>query len=569
MIKIWRSALQILGLKISFACSLSRPFYNSSFKISKMVHDLDLDEYEQQMRRQKNIMERIHRRRNVQSSLSIALTSTPSQNIPESGERRTFAQAKCTKLNHNRNEEQEDKVSPKIKENATSHQKYTKKEPIEEEKMSSLRASFHSGSDSDDDPVAALKKRQISARNTKRGLVFKSVEKAESVEGRVPVKMNEEEKSPASFQLTSDETSEPLTLSLEPKVKKTKKTVTTVESVGEINFTESLMDDTKAQVDVEAEADNNAKVCKDSTAETTSSEVKNAAAMMEKDGHEEDDDDTVSFTIVSWNISSAESSKVAPDPALRAAIAPQLIREEIMRSQPDVIALQETAYQSFGEKFATSFGYVSVGSQKALHTSEYVVLLVKRELANSAKQISFQSFEMHEIPAVAAIFTLPNRTRIAIASLHLPHTKEAAPFRQLLCNAIMEQLTSQLCEGVILVGDFNMRDFEDTATEKLNGGDWVDAWKEATNSNKKTKFTWNSRENKYHGSDNFSWTCRLDRCYVKSPKVAVKHFGLIGNRPIDGKEGDYLSDHYGIVVKCIVASSGAAQQDNEVILLSC
>ena len=114
-----------------------------------------------------------------------------------------------------------------------------------------------------------------------------------------------------------------------------------------------------------------------------------------------------------------------------------------------------------------------------------------------------------------------------------------------------------------------MRDFEDTATEKLNGGDWVDAWKEATNSNKKTKFTWNSRENKYHGSDNFSWTCRLDRCYVKSPKVAVKHFGLIGNRPIDGKEGDYLSDHYGIVVKCIVASSGAAQQDNEVILLSC
>jgi hypothetical protein len=170
---------------------------------------------------------------------------------------------------------------------------------------------------------------------------------------------------------------------------------------------------------------------------------------------------------------------------------------------------------------------------------------------------------MKDLPAVAAILTLPNRTRITVASLHLPHTKEAAPLRTGLCGAIMEQLISQNSDGIILTGDFNMRDFEDKTTEKLCGGNWVDAWKMVTKSDKETKFTWNSRVNMYHGPENFSWTCRLDRCYVKSEKVTLKHFGLIGNEPVDGKQGDYLSDHYGIVVKCDVASSNSSKLDND------
>ncbi|KAK1746378.1 tyrosyl-DNA phosphodiesterase 2 [Skeletonema marinoi] len=293
----------------------------------------------------------------------------------------------------------------------------------------------------------------------------------------------------------------------------------------------------------------------DSAAKNASPAVKQTTAMMKVD--DDEDNEPVSLTIVSWNISSAESSNVAPDPALRTREAPRLIREEILRSQPDVIALQETAYQSFGAEIFASSGYVSIGSQTALHTNEYVDLLVKRELANGARRISLQSFQMNELPAVAGIIALKNGTRIAIASLHLPHTKEAAPFREVLCGAIMEQLTSQNCDGIILTGDFNMRGFEDKTTEKLCGGKWKDAWKEATNTKtaKETKFTWNSRVNMYHGPENFQWTCRLDRCYVKSEKGTLKHFGLIGNQPVDGNGGDYLSDHYGIVVKCDFASS--------------
>lgn len=276
------------------------------------------------------------------------------------------------------------------------------------------------------------------------------------------------------------------------------------------------------------------------------------------------EDNSLPLTIVSWNISSAQSSAVAPDVALRTREAPRLIREEILRSQPDIIALQETAYPSFGAEQFGSVGYVSIGSQTALHTNEYVDLLVKKELASDVRQVHLQSLDMNELPVVAAVITMSNNTRITVASLHLPHTKEAAPFRNFLVGSIMDQLVSQSSEGgVIMTGDFNMRDFEDKTTEKLCGGHWKDAWKEVTKSNKETKFTWNSRENLYHGPENFKWTCRLDRCYVKSQKVTLKHFGLIGNHPVDGRDGDYLSDHFGLLVKCDVAPSNAAPRQQE------
>jgi len=564
------------------------------------MDDLFLFEHKQQLL-QKN-RERFNQRRNGRKSVS---TSSPpsSQNSDDSEELRKNSnkiviplnkkkaarsdsededgRVKRSKLNHDRAEEQL-KCSPNV-----TNQKRPPQNAVDEEKLAKLRACFSSDSDSDDDdPVAAIKKRQIAARNRKKGWTLPEKGADDFKAARSPEKgVTAAEQSPASFKQPSEESSLPPNPTLKTKMPSLNNTAS---KGGHVNMdidTKIIMEDaipppktsstepkketpimkrtatTKADIDNKGIDDET--MIDYSAAKTASPSAKKTSTMMKVDADEENEP-IMSLTIVSWNISSAESSSVAPDLALRTHEAPRLIREEILRSQPDVIALQETAYPSFGaEKFA-SFGYVSIGSQTALHTDEYVDLLVKRELALGAKRTSLQSFQMKDLPAVAVILTLPNRTRIAITSIHLPHTKEAAPFRKMLCGAIMEQLASQNCDGIILTGDFNMRDFEDKTTEKLCGGNWVDAWKMVTKSDKETKFTWNSRVNMYHGPENFSWTCRLDRCYVKSEKVTLKHFGLIGNQPVDGKEGDYLSDHYGIVVKCDVASSDSTL-DNDAL----
>eukprot|EP00985_Skeletonema_marinoi_P026084 scaffold19878_cov127-Skeletonema_marinoi.AAC.1 len=560
------------------------------------MDDLDRFDFGQQMlqKSQERFKQRKHSRSSKSTSTSDESKMNSKQKATRSDSDEEDDRAKRSKLKHNRNEEQLkcSQGAPKIT-TTTSHQKRPPQKPADEEKKAKLRACFSSSDSDDDDPVAAIKRRQIAARRMKGWNIPDKRADDVSVEPKHFTKMNDDsvtdapeekvdtstEQSPAatSFKQQREEHALPPSPTLETKMITAEKSVCKSEDADKDNDAEMMEDaiptpkssPTKSEKETPkkrksndvmktgtgTKCNNEEMMPTDSAANDASPAVQETTAMMKVD--DDEDNEPVSLTIVSWNISSAESSRVAPDPALRTREAPRLIREEILRSQPDVIALQETAYQSFGAETFASSGYVSIGSQTALHTNEYVDLLVKRELANGVRRISLQSFQMNELPAVAGIIALNNGTRIAIASLHLPHTKEAAPFRKVLCGAIMEQLTSQNCDGIILTGDFNMRGFEDKTTENLCGGSWKDAWKEATTTKtaKETKFTWNSRVNMYHGPENFQWTCRLDRCYVKSEKGTLKHFDLIGNQPVDGNGGDYLSDHYGIVVKCDFASS--------------
>eukprot|EP00804_Cyclotella_cryptica_P024835 CCRYP_001771-RA/>CCRYP_001771-RA protein AED:0.26 eAED:0.26 QI:0/-1/0/1/-1/1/1/0/371 len=265
----------------------------------------------------------------------------------------------------------------------------------------------------------------------------------------------------------------------------------------------------------------------------------------------QDSNSTIShpLTIVSWNISSANPSLAAPDPRSRLDQAPRLIRDECLGRTPDVIALQETASSGQGNYIFEPL-YVSIGTRVALHTNEYIDLLIKKETFPEYSPISLE----RGLPAVAALLTFRG-TKIAVASIHLPHTKEAAPLRQRLCEAIMKCIVAQGVDDIILIGDFNMRKDEDRAIEQLAGGGWIDVWKELTNSDKSKMFTWNGRENMYHGPASFRFTARFDRCYARGDKLRLQKFDLIGNRPVKGI-GDYLSDHYGLFVCCdVVATS--------------
>ena len=105
-----------------------------------------------------------------------------------------------------------------------------------------------------------------------------------------------------------------------------------------------------------------------------------------------------------------------------------------------------------------------------------------------------------------------------------------------------------------------MRQKEDKKIEGLVGGGWLDAWKEGSGSSKKLKFTWDSFTNLYH-ENGFGFTCRFDRCYARGDSINISNFDLMGNVPVNGTEGDYLSDHFGLIVE-ITANPSAEKKVN-------
>ena len=253
------------------------------------------------------------------------------------------------------------------------------------------------------------------------------------------------------------------------------------------------------------------------------------------------------LTAVSWNIAEAAPSFSAPSFSRRERDAPRLIRECVLGDgrQPDIIALQESPYPSFGDETFFEQGYVSTGGTKLTHCG-YVDLLLKKQLAEKASRITLASGQ----PSVACRLVLPNNTTISVASSHLEPFKTGARVRRRQCQDLRDSLAHGSANNMILLGDFNARQSEDKDMEKIVG---IDAWK-SCGSNNITKFTWDSFVNKYH-QDGFSFRARFDRCYVGGSEINVKRFGLIGNKSVDSAK-DFLSDHYGMIIGLDVEASG-------------
>ena len=259
---------------------------------------------------------------------------------------------------------------------------------------------------------------------------------------------------------------------------------------------------------------------------------------------------------------------MAPNP-VREKNAPVLIRDEILKTNPDVIGLQECPSKSWGEQIFGEYGYISMGTQVAAHVQNgYIDLLVRKELAaQNATRIALEHVAF-PLPSVAASITVSNGTNIVVCSNHLPHKAEGASMRELMCESIM-QIVTQQSDNCICIGDFNMREKEDVVVESLVGGGWIDAWKKEYGSckMKTNKFTWDSRENQFHDPSNpesYQFIARFDRAYIRGNELIPNSFNLIGNEPVDGKKGDYLSDHFGIVVKVgVCGSSSFAKRGGE------
>ena len=262
------------------------------------------------------------------------------------------------------------------------------------------------------------------------------------------------------------------------------------------------------------------------------------------------------------------------------------IREELLKSDPDIIALQEcpTGKGRSAAQWSESLlqGYIAMGSTPA--HADNVVLLVRNTLAPKATRISLQGLQLPCVMIQLEIGEPNRRHHIAIASCHLAPFAQGSFQRQDQIETIVYKASSM---PLIITGDTNMRETEDDTME--NQFQLLDAWKVA-GSNPTTQYSWDTIDhrnnkrrndttsssvngspssssfsfNKYYGASTRQYQARYDRMYIHKgvqqqqqqqsqslvlSSVKVSDFQLIANEPMPGSTTHFLSDHFGLSVQ--------------------
>ena len=264
--------------------------------------------------------------------------------------------------------------------------------------------------------------------------------------------------------------------------------------------------------------------------------------------------------LVTMNIAGMEPSQSAPE-SWNYAQQQEAILREVLRSDPDIIALQEAPSATlpsglFDHDDKTYRQLHSVPSHAG-----YVTLLVRSEMETSAMKLE------SNVPISATILSWEDR-RLVIASAHLAPFQQNSAQRQkeveTLIQGATNAATAGLANALIFLGDTNMRSFEDQTMENDLG--LVDAWKKA-GSSPETRFSWDTMphgqgdsawRNLYYGHRTRAYQNRYDRVYIKdllrgsSPSslhVHVPAFELVANKPVSESRYHFLSDHFGIATE--------------------
>ena len=147
-----------------------------------------------------------------------------------------------------------------------------------------------------------------------------------------------------------------------------------------------------------------------------------------------------------------------------------------------------TAVLPWGQEEFGPYGYVSMGTQ--LSHCGWVDLLILKELADNARPIPLKINSADNLPSVACVLVLPNKTEVAFSSSHLSPFKDGAADRAQEYRKLTEIVTKE-CSNCVMMGDYNMRQSEDSVFENMSGGGWIDAWK-GCGANPSLKFTWDT-----------------------------------------------------------------------------
>jgi endonuclease/exonuclease/phosphatase family metal-dependent hydrolase len=193
-------------------------------------------------------------------------------------------------------------------------------------------------------------------------------------------------------------------------------------------------------------------------------------------------------TLVTYNVAGCQPSKMAPTSWTMTDSA-QAIESEILKDNPDVIALQEIPEQY--SKTMLSEGYKLVGT-KSTH-APYVALFVRKEI--DVKRV--KSNQIDRLPVVVGelLFSfhdkqMQQQQRFWIASVHLEPFGEGASTRQKQLQSLVEEAKKEQVP-LIIAGDTNMRVAEDYAAENASdrgGLGLSDLWKLA-GGDIRTKYT--------------------------------------------------------------------------------
>lgn len=250
-------------------------------------------------------------------------------------------------------------------------------------------------------------------------------------------------------------------------------------------------------------------------------------------------DDMASIRVLSLNISGHNVSSMAAA-SFSLMQKYQKIAELAARKAPQLLALQELHPFDCQEEMEAL--------EAALQRAEYRRLSAARSHCGVSAIYVHASlgYELVEAwatgPCALASLRLAARPQrpLFFCGCHLEPFKEGATQRLRQVQAALESVGDPAAP-LVLAGDCNMRVAEDKSVEQLG---LTDAWAAAGGS-KAAKFTWDSRENLYHGRpESEGYTARYDRIYVRSV-ARVTEFKLVAGEVTPGRR-DFLSDHYGV-----------------------
>ncbi|KAL4425257.1 hypothetical protein ABPG75_009273 [Micractinium tetrahymenae] len=256
-----------------------------------------------------------------------------------------------------------------------------------------------------------------------------------------------------------------------------------------------------------------------------------------------------SLRVLTFNISGANCSALAPPgfslPTKYAAIAGLVLAE-----RPDLLTLQEVfpeAAAPLAEALLLA-GYEPCGSVESHcgFTQLWALAHLQARQYGVAGPVAIARIPLplgaHGGGGAGAAAAEPGFLRcLFFAGCHLEPFGDGAAYRLKQVQAALRAVPPR--SRLILAGDCNMRNAEDTAVEALGLADAFHQLGRPRGAN----FSWNTRINSYYGDETRAYTARYDRVYLRG--LAAAELRMVADSEQTAGCGDFLSDHFGLLAR--------------------